>query len=462
MPSNPRDNRPNDDKRNGQAPRTNQSGNNRPRHAGPSDDRPQNGRSGPKRSAPSGRSVPQQRSGAKGQPPRRPNPNAQGGARRPEERPQQQFEDIYSSSKGAPKSGGTSAPRRRKPLSTGRKVLNGVVIAVCILFLAAGCGVLYVHGMMTGMYQSASSPESIDLEKLLPSGVTMSEVNDSNFKIPDITDDLHSDENVTNILLVGADSDTNSDTMMLLSIDNVHQKLKVTSFLRDTFVRIPADGNTFYGKLNASYNAGGVGLVINTLERNFGINIDRYAQVDFNSFRNIIGILGGIEVTINDEEAAYINEYAYDPNILPGGGTYLLSDRQALCHARNRSTGNHYDFGRTERQRDVIRATLNKFKDETDIFKLLRIATSVMPQVKTDLSVDEIKGLALNAQTYLKYEMMEFRLPTDDNFTDVTDPTYGAILQINDFEKAREDIKEFIYGDSVPEGTMPSGTLRDN
>ena len=112
-----------------------------------------------------------------------------------------------------------------------------------------------------------------------------------------LTDDLISDKDVYNILLVGADDDGNSDTMMLISIDNKHQKLKMTSFMRDTVVDIPGKNGIYRYKLNSSFNAGGVPLVIETLERNFGINIDKYAEVNFECFLSLIHILSGREPT---------------------------------------------------------------------------------------------------------------------------------------------------------------------
>ena len=102
--------------------------------------------------------------------------------------------------------------------------------------------------------------------------------------------------------------------MILLSLDEVHQKLKMTSFLRDTWVAIPGLQDN---RLNAAYSYGGTELAIETIERNFGVNIDKYARVDFDMFKSIVGNLGGVEITITDEEAEYLNEFARHSPTLP-------------------------------------------------------------------------------------------------------------------------------------------------
>ena len=96
-----------------------------------------------------------------------------------------------------------------------------------------------------------------------------------------------------------------------------------------------------------------------------------------------------------------------------GAGTYKLDSGKALVHARNRSSG-MWDYGRTARQRDVIRATIEGFKN-TDVVSMLRIAASMMPYVNTDMNPQELSQLIYKAPTYMNYEIEEFRLPTNNN-----------------------------------------------
>ncbi len=115
---------------------------------------------------------------------------------------------------------------------------------------------------------------------------------------------LFSSKDVTNILFLGvdrrnADEKSRSDTMMMLSIDRANKKLKLTSFLRDSWVYIPDHG---YAKLNASCSWGGAQLVMDTLEYNFNVKIDHYVLVDFDMFKSIVNKLGGITVEVTEKE----------------------------------------------------------------------------------------------------------------------------------------------------------------
>lgn len=376
----------------------------------------------------------------------------------------QQFEDIYSDShpRRAPaERKGRTVEKKRKKMSTGKKVVNTVIIVFCVLFIAMGGLMVWGHSALNSMYKPLTSGDIND-SNILPSGLTQDQVNQILPGAGDnLTNDLFSDQDVYNILLVGSDDDGNSDTMMLISIDNKHQKLKMTSFMRDTVVDIPGKSGIYRFKLNSSFNAGGVPLVIETIERNFGINIDKYAEVNFECFRKVIDILGGVEVTLTDSEVNFINERWHDGNPLTGGaGTYKLDSGKALVHARNRSSG-MWDYGRTARQRDVIRATIEGFKT-TDVVSMLKIAASMMPYVDTDMNPQELSQLIYKAQTYMHYEMEEFRLPTNNNLEEKTVNEFGgAVLIIPDINQARSDLKEFIYGDGAPAGTMPSTTDRE-
>ena len=158
--------------------------------------------------------------------------------------------------------------------------------------------------------------------------------------------DLLQNSKVLNIMLFGEDNKHEeehgrTDTMIMLSIDNVHKKLKLTSFQRDTYVYIPGQG---YDKINASYTLGGATLSIKTIQANFGVKIDRYAVVDFDSFKDIIDTLGGVEIEVTKDEIEYINYQMYKNGQSNGNrhtitakpGVIRLNGQEALWYSRNR------------------------------------------------------------------------------------------------------------------------------
>lgn len=256
--------------------------------------------------------------------------------------------------------------------------------------------------------------------------------------------DLINDKMVLNIMLIGSDSMSTgdhgrSDSLLILSLDIRHKKIKVTSLMRDIWLTIPGYGKD---RFNAAYAFGGPKLTIETIEKNFGIYIDRYAVVDFDGFSNIINALGGIDLELTSSECSYINKYSRDPHTLKGSGLKHLTGLQALHYSRDRnSIGSDYD--RTSRQRNVIKAVVGKLKT-ANIAQITDLISKIGPMVTTDFKTAEISRLATKSLTYLNYPLEEFRLPTDDN---VRNETYSQkmVLVINDMSKARKDLLNFIY-----------------
>ena len=171
---------------------------------------------------------------------------------------------------------------------------------------------------------------------------------------------LKSSPLVTNILLLGVDgnaeSSSRSDSMILVSVDFAHAKIKLTSFLRDSWVEIPSKGKK--AKLNAACSYGGPQLVCDTIEYNFGVDIDHFVMVDFDMFTGIIDSLGGVEVEVTKKEANFINRTTRQ-NVDYGDSVRLNGD-EALVYCRIRKLDS--DYMRTFRQRKVITALINQAK----------------------------------------------------------------------------------------------------
>lgn len=310
-----------------------------------------------------------------------------------------------------------------------------------VLFLAIG-----VMGCaMIGIYRTLHSFHYDELNK------TVDETDDDS--------DLVNDSMVLNTILIGSDSMSTgdggrSDSMILLSLDARHKKIKLTSFMRDMWVTIPGYGQD---RLNASYAFGGAKLTIDTIKKNFGVLIDRYAVVDFEGFSQIIDTLGGIDINLTADECAYINKYSGDKHTLHGSGVKHLTGLQALHYSRDRnSIGSDYD--RTSRQRTVLRAVVEKLKT-ANIAQITELISTLGPLVTTNYKTSEISRIAAHALTYLNYPVEEFRLPTDDN---VRDETYSQkmVLVINDPAKAKNDLHKFIYETEAPSETSESASTK--
>lgn len=214
---------------------------------------------------------------------------------------------------------------------------------------------------------------------------------------------VNSDDQIVNILIVGNDfrkekgydASGLTDTMIVATMDMKHGTLKLTSLMRDTVVDIPGKGPN---KLNAANSFGGMELLYKTIAQNFNIELDGYVEVGFKAFEKIVNEVGGVEVELTESEVNYLNTTNYISKRRYRHvkvGKQKLNGNQALGYCRIRKggttiTGLRDDYGRTWRQRTVIKAVFDKVK-KLPMTKWLDIANDVLDgYVTTDLTNDDI------------------------------------------------------------------------
>lgn len=207
---------------------------------------------------------------------------------------------------------------------------------------------------------------------------------------------------VVNILLVGQDrrehdeeGPQRTDAMILCTINKSTKTLTMTSFLRDLWVYIP---DMYNQRLNMPYKLGGFPLLNATLDYNFGISADYNIEIDFSGFMEAIDIVGGVEIELTSAEAKYLNKRGNwgvesNQNWELKKGVNLLTGSQALAYSRIRQIGT--DFGRTNRQRTVLTALIEKAKTlkATELFNL---AKQLIPLFSTDMTNNQIMGLIID------------------------------------------------------------------
>lgn len=266
-----------------------------------------------------------------------------------------------------------------------------------------------------------------------------------------LADEINRPTGTYNLLLIGVDRrDTswsgNSDVMMLLTLNHDKKTIYMTSFLRDLYADIPEVG---VRKLNASCAYGGAELCVETIRSNYGVEIDNYAMVDFYAMIDIVDALGGIDLEVSEDEVRVANGYIldmcnsrkvdYGPHELVGSGMLHLDGYQAVGYARNRYTGNTYDFGRTERQRKVLIAIFDKVKNGS-ISSLNDAAQSVLPYVTHDIDESTVLSLIAEIPKCLSYEIVEQHIPYDNMYH-----SEKEILIPNDMEETITKLRETIY-----------------
>lgn len=248
---------------------------------------------------------------------------------------------------------------------------------------------------------------------------------------------------IVNILLVGQDrlegeGRTRSDSMILCTFNKHTRELILTSFLRDMYVEIPGHGSN---RINAAYAFGGMELLELTLERNFGIQVDGTVEVDFSRFSQIVDRLGGVDMELREDEAALINEET--GSTLSGGVQHLQGD-QALAYSRIRKLDADGDFSRTSRQRKVMSALLDTYRD-AKLSKILVLAGEVMPMLTTDLDAGEILGYALELFPMLSgVQLRQQYIPASGTFTNQN--IDGMAVLVPDLNSIRQLLATTLLG----------------
>lgn len=261
---------------------------------------------------------------------------------------------------------------------------------------------------------------------------------------------------VTNILFIGNDGTSSSegarsDSMILVSVDYKHAKIKLTSFLRDSWVEIPSKGKK--AKLNAACAYGGPQLLVDTIEYNFHIDIDHYVMVNFEMFTQIIDNLGGVEVEVTEKEAKFIRNTTRHKD-MESGDSVLLDGAKALVYCRIRKLDS--DYMRTLRQRKVITALINK-ATETDIQTLFEAVNKVFPLIQTDMNAAEISAMAFKGGFgIVAFDIQQTRAPIEEHMEATT--IGGQWVEVLELEKVREYIRNFIYTNKIdPDETKTEG-----
>ncbi len=263
---------------------------------------------------------------------------------------------------------------------------------------------------------------------------------------------MYSESSVKNILLLGVDArssdddeSSRSDSMMLISINTSTHKIKLTSFLRDTWLYIPSLGSN--QRLNAACTYGGYQGVVDAIEYNFGIKVDGYVVTDFEMFQVMVDKIGGIEIDIEESEANEVNNHPSTyGDVTLNSGTQTLTGEQALAYCRIRKVGT--DWARTERQRTVMQAIMNKLMKSNPITAYSTVY-NVAPYIETNLSKTSILMSVFKAVLCISGGFESTACPFDDTWSYST--INGASVITINLDSNKSKLIEFIYGNNSDE-----------
>ena len=337
-----------------------------------------------------------------------------------------------------------------------KKLIAVFISADIVLVFCIGFAFVYSYFNFEEAEDFISRGEFVDVTEDNDSGngngsavKTLTELRDSSdlssmlreWAVNDYDEDaLMKSDDIINFLLIGVDaSGGNSDVMMLMSLDKQNEKIYLTSFMRDSYTYINTPYGDRYAKMNAAYANGGVNCLIETIQMNYKIKIDNYFLVNFNTFTEVVDIIGGIDVPVQAYEAreAGIPEY---------GDNVHLNGQQALWYCRIRHCDTDGDVSRTRRQRQFISAVIDKTK-QVKLSQIDDILDTLLEHIKTDCGMSKLASLATQAlfNKWYNYEIVSQSLPLPENRLDYSGYAWVWIV---DYPADAQALQKTIYGKS--------------
>ena len=275
--------------------------------------------------------------------------------------------------------------RKKKKLNKGLKIFLIILLVLVIIIVGLGvAGYTFVNGKIGKMQK-----ENIDTTAVGINEETKQEL-----------------KGYRNIALLGIDSRADdyglgnrSDCMMIASINQETNEIKLISVYRDTYVYVMENGTKRLDKITHAYSYGGAQNTLKSLNEAMDLNITEFVTVNFDAVIAAVDSLGGVYIDIDKSEIKYVNDYIDATSESSGvksshithSGRQKLDGVQAVSYTRVRYTAGG-DYKRTERMRTVVEAMLSKAKT-LNVGQLNSFADTILPKIRTNISTSEIWGL---------------------------------------------------------------------
>lgn len=347
------------------------------------------------------------------------------------DRKKRAFEDVEINSEGGAKKGkvyrNTNPPKGgfREKWKSMKKWKKAVIIIVLVIVLLVAVAFAAVWG-----FYNSSFRKDVDKDNLALS-------------------DLHGETEIFNVAVFGVDTRDKdaftgrSDTIMIVSVDRKNKTVKLTSILRDSYVEIEGYKNQ---KITHAYAFGGAELALNTINRNFKMNITDYATINFYKMAEAIDVLGGIDIEITKSEMEQINSEAIGGTqkgaaLVENYGLVHLDGDQATIFCRLRKQDS--DEARSNRQKMVVNALLKQAKKVSPT-KYAEVVKTIMSLCETSLTFSEVMSFVPMINEDITIEAITVPGEPENPFGGIYE---GAWVWKYDLEQATNRIHMFIYGE---------------
>lgn len=330
---------------------------------------------------------------------------------------------------------------------------NVLLVAVEVGVLLIAVGVLYVVTRATKEVERIE----IDEEQIIINEEVEQQIEE---------EEKVEEKGYRNIALFGVDArdgelgrGTRSDSIIIASINQDTQEIKLISVFRDTFLNL---SNDTYNKCNAAYAQGGPEQAISMLNANLDLDITDYVTIGFAGLIDAVDALGGIEMEVTESEISHLNNYqlcmaeelGVDYIPVKNSGRQLLNGMQATAYCRIRYTKGD-DFRRAERQRDVLRAMMDKAQGAS-VGELTDMVNAVLPQVETSLNINEVFSVLGSVAGY--HVVTSDGFPFEGSRVGANVGSKGSCVIPDDLEENVKQLHAALY----PEKTyMPSRQVQE-
>lgn len=346
----------------------------------------------------------------------------------------------------------TKGKKRKKTAAIICSVLAVIILAVCI------AAVVFVKGKLDRIqYDDGKTSYDVSIDAGEADAVEIDTSGLAQVDPQQIAEgEIYKDENVLNVLLLGTDErstsfsdNARSDSMILLSIDREQKTAKLVSLERG--MGVPILSGKYAGQydwLTHCFRYGGADLVMQEVRECFKVDVTHFVRVNFNAVIEIIDLLGGIDLTLTQEEADYINS-GYNGYVFGRGdelqkvsaGANHVNGVTALSYARCRKIDS--DWQRVKRQQNVIQACVNSLKNAS-LSTLNDVVNDVLPMVQTNFTQLELTRLMLIAPDFIGVQFDQMTLPASGTYGSMTGMG-GRSMYAPDFEENAKILRKFLY-----------------
>ena len=250
--------------------------------------------------------------------------------------------------------------------------------------------------------------------------------------------------------------DALSDVNMLVSLNKETGDIRICSIYRDTFMQIDKSGK--HHKFNEAYFKGGPEQALWMIRYNLDIQPDDYITFNWKAVVDAVNIMGGVDIEITPAEFKYINSFITETVKSTGIGSVQLTHPgmnhldgvQAVAYARLRLMDT--DYNRTERQRKVVSLLMDKIR-AADTAKRIELVTSVLPETKTSMGLDDVLAYAKDIKKYHIAETSGFPFERDAIWIEKKDCVVPITLESNVIS-----LHQFLFQE---ENYQPSASVRE-